>query len=84
MNKYIKPTFMFASLEASPFMGTNCSIQKDDRNMILGFLEEYGYDISKVFMEAEGCEGEHALDGIVEGYCKFSAGSNGLTQIFNS
>lgn len=82
MNKYIKPTFMVASLGVTALAGSNCSIQKDDRDMILGFLEEYGYDSTQVFMGAEPCD--QKVDDILEGYCKFSAGSNGATQIFFS
>lgn len=83
MNKYIKPTFMIASLGVTALAGSNCSIQKDDRDMLLGFLEGE-FDIDKAFMQAEGCDENHQLDGIIEGYCKFTAGSNGATQIFNS
>ena len=81
MNKYTKPTFIIASLGVTALAGSNCSIQKDDRDMLLGFLEGE-FDIDKAFMTAEGCI--EVLDGIVEGYCKFTAGSNGAIQIFNS
>ena len=82
MNKYTKPTFMIASLGVTALAGSNCSIQREDREMISSVLDRFGVDMNAAFIEAENCT--EIVDEFVDGYCKFTAGSNGATQIFFS
>ena len=80
MKNYIKPEFMLTSLTGNLMTGGNCSIQKEDKDLIIEILGKE--DFEKAFAGIEdNCEMEF------EGYCKFSFTSpteGGLAKAFFS
>ena len=78
MKNYIKPEFMLTSLTSNGMTGGNCSIQKEDKDLIMDVL---GDDFAQAFESLEVCGMEF------EGYCKFSFTSpteGGLAKAFFS
>lgn len=76
MKLYIKPEFMLTSLTSSGMTGGNCSIQKEDKELIMDIL---GDDFNMAFAGIEdGCEMEF------DGYCKFASLDEGLAKAFFS
>jgi hypothetical protein len=65
MNKYIKPTFMFASLAVNSNTPANCGISAADRANLFEGLEKE--EIDMLFGINEACQ------AWVEGYCKFTS-----------
>ncbi len=77
MNKYIKPTFMVASLGVNALAaGSGCAITADDRDLI--FDGASNEEIQKYFGREEGC------NPWVESFCKFTSVDLGAKKAFLS
>lgn len=77
MNKYIKPAFMVTSLTSGPLVGANCSIKKQDKDLIQAVLDIPGSFASS----EEACKGFPVdMNSFSEFYCKFTSGELGASQ----
>ena len=75
MNKYIKPAFMLTSLSSGSIVNANCSVKKDDKDLIKEVL-----DIEGSFALEEPCDVPVNMSGFLQVYCKFTAGELGAAQ----
>lgn len=97
MKAYVKPAMMALSISANDMLCTGCAEGTKNNKMLSGMLEEQfegkpGITPDQFFTDEEAKavgafapgEGECTIPVTVEGYCKYSAVQNSMTQLFNS